>query len=510
MRYNKVIMGFAMSLLLATSCSDEEKLPIDFDAVTGTNGAYMRVISIPSGSFNPFDMAGSEFVIELESFDNSGGNQLKEYRFYVDFVDNTTEVDTLETDEVLVKTIPASQFTVNATSGLPRTTVTITATESLAALGLTEADVAPLDQFVFRQELEMVDGRVYDADNTSGDITGGAFFSTPFNTVVPLVCPVTSSLFKGDFNVTYSGNSEFGVPIFAETTVKLAAGAQPYERRFTAQYLGDLDGGFPTATYTLQFICGQVFVVAQATGLGCGGGSIVLGTGAVSGTYDETGAITSFDVTLIEGLGGDDGGCGLSGANEVTMTFTVAEPPGPPTLNPFINVRADWGSSTSWPDASSETTLCDLADMDIYVVDAVFDIVGGAFTGSCPEEFELDLSGAGNGVYEIYANLYQVSNLGDLDPVDLPITLSFERTMSDGELVGIPAEFVQEQNVFTTDDADDPGGINLVLIATVEYADGEYIIKDQSGSDAGSLRITSGKLKEQIEKLRLSRNIGAY
>jgi hypothetical protein len=320
MKYKKIILTAAIVTAMATACRDDDKLPLDFAAINGSNGAFLRQLSIPSGSFNPFDLANSEFVIELEANDNQKGALLKEVRFTVDFKDNTTAVDTIETTAVVVKTVPAAQFSPGSESGLPTATITITALETLAALGLVESDVAPLDEFIFTQEIELIDGRVYGQENSSADILGGAFYGSSFTNAVPLVCTVDDALYLGDYNITLSAPSEFGVGVFEDQTITLEAGEQPYQRVFGAAYLEAFGFGDFSDGYVIQLICGQAFLVNTPTGLGCGAGSIVLGS-AAGGTYNET-VDNSFTVTFIEGNDMQDGGCGLSGANEVTITFT--------------------------------------------------------------------------------------------------------------------------------------------------------------------------------------------
>jgi len=306
-------------LAMAVACRDDDKLPIDFDKINNTNGAYMRVISTPSGSFDPFNVLTSKYEVVLEAVDAQRGKLLDKYTYTVTFNDNTPGNGTIETTPVLIKTVNASAFTVDAKSGYPRTTVTITAPEVLTALGMTAANVLPLDEFIFSQEMFLTDGRKYNVNNTSADVVGGAFFNSPFNTIVPLVCPLDGDLFLGKYEVT-SDLSEFGDPVFLDQEVELVEGAQPYQRIFEAIYLEGLGIGNAAQEWTINFICETSVFPKQASNLTCGSGSIYLGP-LGSGTYDETNDQT-FTVTLVEGPDGDDGGCGFSGSTQITLTFT--------------------------------------------------------------------------------------------------------------------------------------------------------------------------------------------
>lgn len=184
-----------MMLVLSISCSDDDKYIIDLDALNAANGAYLRQISISSGTFTYnsvdefFDVANSKFEITLEAFDKDNGGYFSEVNFYVSFKDNNDENGTISKPEVKVKTIPASAFSKDATSGLPRAKILITAQEALTALGIASGDVLGADAFVFRQDIVLPDGKVFTSTNTSGDVAGGAFYTTPFMNTVSVVCP---------------------------------------------------------------------------------------------------------------------------------------------------------------------------------------------------------------------------------------------------------------------------------------------------------------------------------
>jgi len=47
-------------------------------------------------------------------------------------------------------------------------------------LKLTADQIATGDRFEIRAKMKLKDGKVFDAANSSGDIVGGAFYSSPF------------------------------------------------------------------------------------------------------------------------------------------------------------------------------------------------------------------------------------------------------------------------------------------------------------------------------------------
>jgi hypothetical protein len=188
-------LAIALIIIVVTSCRDESKYPIDFNKVNSSNGAFLRQISVPSETFTfdinnqIFDVANSKFQIVIEEVDGNDGNDLKEVNFYTTFVDQNDQNGTIDKPEVKVKTVPASDFTKDPTTGLPRATITINASEVLTALGIDATDVLGADSFVIRQELVMKDGQMFDESNTGGDVSGGPFYATPFSNTVSVVCP---------------------------------------------------------------------------------------------------------------------------------------------------------------------------------------------------------------------------------------------------------------------------------------------------------------------------------
>lgn len=316
----KIFLSALGLLAVITACRDDDKLPVDFDKINNSNGAFVRIISTPSGSFDPNNVAGSEYRTVIEVSDAKKGDLLDNVKFFVTFEDNTPGNGEIETEVTIVKTVPAASFAKDATSGLPRATVTITANEVLTALGMSASDVLALDGFDFSMEVELTTGQVFNADNTSGDVLGGAFYGSPFAYKLLVVCPLDPDLFLGEYTLV-AGASEFGDPVFpSNTVVELVEGGQAYQRVFEAVYLGDLGIGNAAQEWTINFICETTQFPKQITNLTCGAGSIYVGP-IGAGAYDEADD-TTFTVTLVEGPDGDDGGCGFSGSTQVTLTFT--------------------------------------------------------------------------------------------------------------------------------------------------------------------------------------------
>ncbi|MFC4219265.1 hypothetical protein [Flagellimonas marina] len=160
---------------IAFSCSEETLV----DQVTADTerGLVLRTLT-DSNSFDIFDTSGT-WSVELEIQDQENGAFLSEARLYFTFVDNNPEPEDVSSTETLVNTYPASSFDGTGQFGLPTGTVSLTYAEALATAGITVADVLPGDQFFFRLEGELTDGRVF-TNNANGTVAGGSFYTAPF------------------------------------------------------------------------------------------------------------------------------------------------------------------------------------------------------------------------------------------------------------------------------------------------------------------------------------------
>ncbi|RNC89217.1 MAG: hypothetical protein ED555_06870 [Allomuricauda sp.] len=173
--------------ILVVACSQEDKI-IDEVFDTVDRGLILRTVTTLSSSYNIFDTT-SEWGVTLEVQDEEGGNLLSEVRVFVAFADNSTAGGDLSTSEVAATTLPASAFSTGP-FGFPRADLTVSFAEALAATGIDFADIEGGDQFNYRLEAVLTDGRVY-TNNAAGTVLGGSFFSSPFAYVSTVVCPPT-------------------------------------------------------------------------------------------------------------------------------------------------------------------------------------------------------------------------------------------------------------------------------------------------------------------------------
>ncbi|ELR69421.1 hypothetical protein C900_04953 [Fulvivirga imtechensis AK7] len=300
---NKLLIG--LFVLSFASCGDPD-LPYDEETIQNTNGAFLRVIDIPSGTYDFFNLADSEFEIEFEAFDVQKGGLLQSVDMTVRFIDNTPANGNSSTDFEDVETIPASQFSKDPDTGLPRIFKSYNAVDMMDLLGLTAADVEGQDVFQFEWTLNMTDGRSYNRHNSSNSVEGETFFSSPFIYNVNVVCQLVNGFATGAYYIEQQNAGLFG-QVFADQEVELVATGNT-TRTLDAVYLEQFAIGNGPMTLRFSLVCGSVLVPAnQATGLGCGGNSLLIGPPNTNGDFDFSDD-SEFTLRIMENTGSACGG----------------------------------------------------------------------------------------------------------------------------------------------------------------------------------------------------------
>ncbi|WP_026947885.1 hypothetical protein [Algoriphagus marincola] len=183
---------FLSALVFLSSCRDfvEPNIPYsDFDTA-----AYLRTISRTSTSFNFFDLANSKFALTLEAVDAEDGATVEtveirvRHRRLIPGV-GLEYIPAIGTDDVLVRTLQASDFQPNSESRFLRTSFEIPALDAIQALGLTPADIEGADAFEFRLVLNDKFGRVFTDSNADANVKGSPFYASPFFYNVAVICP---------------------------------------------------------------------------------------------------------------------------------------------------------------------------------------------------------------------------------------------------------------------------------------------------------------------------------
>ena len=205
---NSVIIAFAACITMACKTDMIERL----DELNFQTGAYVRTIPFEvyrAGSpvaknqvdFFKSKFSEGKFETVLEAVTANKAEDFAKYDLSIRFVDNTPSNGNKSTTFVPFRSIPASAFAKDPQTGYPRHTLAISASEVLSATKVTLADMTPQplerranglfpkqlsfkdlpgDEFQVSAVMTLANGKTYSASNTGSNITGGAFYASPF------------------------------------------------------------------------------------------------------------------------------------------------------------------------------------------------------------------------------------------------------------------------------------------------------------------------------------------
>lgn len=193
----KKIIISTLLIAIMLSCRDNDLLPLNYHDVNGENGSYLRTVSIPSPKLDltKFSSTYFEIVYEAGVVDVS---KFESVSLTLQFNDNTpnspdNNVATYTRKPVSLSDLPASSFTIDPTSNLPRRNFKISGVDILKALNL------PVDSVTFGDTFDLIetinyDGQSWSFSNTSADLTGGAFYGSPFIHTIGTGDPLSISI----------------------------------------------------------------------------------------------------------------------------------------------------------------------------------------------------------------------------------------------------------------------------------------------------------------------------
>lgn len=199
MRYFKYLLLFVVIGVLS-SCDlfDEPDLPIPMDETLDNTGAFLRVLTVESDGFDYLDLENSEYSFTGEIDDIEDGDTVEDIEFFVSY----DGVDGSAVEEELVKTVNVDDMDRSEESGLYRKTFVITAEDAVEALGISFDDVMIGDDFGLRWKLNLHDGRSFTAGDGSGDVEGGGFYNSPFQSTADVFAKIPEDLFVGEYEFT--------------------------------------------------------------------------------------------------------------------------------------------------------------------------------------------------------------------------------------------------------------------------------------------------------------------
>ena len=178
---NYLVVGALMLCSLACKTDMVDRI----DEFNLEQGGYVRTVtpypvSASTFSVSKANMSGTKMELVAEAVTPNQGALFASYDLSIRFVDATPANGTKTTTAVALKSIAASAFSKDAKTGYPRATIAVTGKEALDAVKLTDADISAGDRFEITAVMRLTDGRSFSAANTGVNITGGAFYSSPF------------------------------------------------------------------------------------------------------------------------------------------------------------------------------------------------------------------------------------------------------------------------------------------------------------------------------------------
>ena len=183
MKYTQISSILALLTVFTMACKTE--MVEKFDELALPTGGYMRTVTpfpVAATTFNvsKANMAGTKMELVAEAVTPNLGALFSSYDLSIKFVDATPANGTKTTVVLPLRSIPASAYAKDPTTGYPRLTLVVTGAEALTATQLTNADVLAGDRFEITATMKLTDGKSFNAANTGVNITGGAFYSSPF------------------------------------------------------------------------------------------------------------------------------------------------------------------------------------------------------------------------------------------------------------------------------------------------------------------------------------------
>ncbi len=170
-----------VATFVAISCTDFVEPAIPYSGFE--TGTYLKTITAPA-PINFFDIDNANFAALLECHAADKINNVKEVEIFV----NHRRGNTVTKEVSLVK-IPGSEFVLGGDSKWPRGNVKVKVLDALAKLGFTKTNIKGGDFLEYRLLLTTNDNKTFTNNNLTADVSGGAYYNSPFFYRVAVVCP---------------------------------------------------------------------------------------------------------------------------------------------------------------------------------------------------------------------------------------------------------------------------------------------------------------------------------
>ena len=172
-------------LFIGPFLSCETEIIDVIDEFSLEKGGYMRIVTpfpVVNATFSvsKANLAGTKLELVHEAVTPDKGANFATYDLTIKFEDKTAANGNKSTTDKALRSVAASEYKPDGTTGYPRHTLTVTGTEALSKSGLVADDIAKGDWFTITGTMVLKDGKKFNAANTGVNITGGAFYSSPF------------------------------------------------------------------------------------------------------------------------------------------------------------------------------------------------------------------------------------------------------------------------------------------------------------------------------------------
>jgi hypothetical protein len=181
----KNLKYFMLGLVAFSLFSCDTEIIDVVDEFTFEKGGYMRTVTpypVVNATFSvsKANPGGTKMEFVAEAVTDNFGAAFASYDMVIRFVDNSPANGNKTTTDKTLKSYTASQFTKDPVTKYPRATIAVSGTEALTATGITVDDITKGDFFTISATMVLTDGKKFTAANTGVNITGGAFYSSPF------------------------------------------------------------------------------------------------------------------------------------------------------------------------------------------------------------------------------------------------------------------------------------------------------------------------------------------
>ncbi len=284
----KLLILVVASLLTLVACKEESGRLIDFNTLG--KGAYPRLLSGGNTIFDINNPSSGKITWEVELVDLERGKLVKEMRVFVSLKDNSAGNGDGSKAEKLWQTKGQSDFT-DSKDKYRSTSFSVTYADLNSFLGTDVASHYSGDQFRFRSELEMTDGRVFSSANSNTPVLDPAAFFSLFDPVATLQCLYDASKFLGLYNLEYLDTTfaAFG-PTFGATPpqveLKTVSGSAT-RRQFEITYIPDNTNVRSKMNFVFDLVCDQIVVGTINTNYGCAAGTTVTLGPSTGTTFDR-------------------------------------------------------------------------------------------------------------------------------------------------------------------------------------------------------------------------------